>query len=326
MTYNLLKLKLVKKYPWIGKYLRTNWGFIPEELKETDYIFGLAGVNKKILMPSGDWSEFLPLPERQSGRIIETMACTCFSFLNVLEILFKKKYGLDKNFSDRFLAKMSGVSHSGNVQSRVMDTARNLGLIDEQDWSSNIDDFDWSEYYAPIPGEVQAKAKLFLNDWAINYEAVTPTILAMKEALKYAPLYVAGYAWYYSGGLYHSLGIPNHCFVIYNIEQAIAYKRAYDSYDPFTKKLASDYQVFYPKLITLNKVGESFNTSSILDLIRRGLKYIMRVQGNGEIYELNPEGLRYISPEEWNNINVQMASEQHKLVGITEDFYNNLLL
>lgn len=326
MNYNLLKIKLVKKFPVLGKWLSTNWGLLIEPLKEEDYVFGASPLDKKILQPDSNWGQFLPIPERQSGRYLETMACTCFSALNVLEILFKKKYGQDKNFSDRFLAKMSRVSYNGNTQSRVLDTIRKIGLVDEADYPSQMDDFNWNEYYKAIPQNIIDKALTFVNDWEVGYEAIMPTVTAMREALKYSPLYCAGYAWYNRGGLYYSLGSPNHCFIIYTIEQAITYKRAFDSYEPYLKKLAANYVIYYPKLITLNKRGEKYNVNEIRNLMNRGLLYIMRVLGNGEIYKLDGNKLTYVSPEEWNNINVRLSADQKKLIGINEEVYNKLLI
>jgi len=324
---NLLLLKLVAKYPKLNKIFKPSFGLIPEEVKETDYTLGVSPLSKKILQPNGDWTGFLPQDERQSGRSIETMACVTFSFLNVIEALFKRKYNLEVNFSDRFLAKASGTGANGNLQSRVADTARKIGLINESDYPSNIDDFSWDEFYKPLTQNLFDKAKGFLNEYEIGYEALSPTLAEMKEGLKYSPLWVAGSAWYRNGEFYVSFGNPNHCFVIYNIEQAIAYRKALDTYEPFRKTLASNFQVYYPKIITLNKKGEAFNFAEIVNLIRRGLKYVMRVQGAGEIYELSEtEGLKYISPEEWNNIAVQLSAEQKKLVGISDEFYQKLLV
>ncbi len=323
---NNLKRIIIKKYPKLQRYIRYNFGLIPEELKPEDYTLGASPLSKKILMPDGDWSLFLPAPERQSGRSLETMACTCFSALNIIEALFKRKFSLEKNFSDRFLAKMSGVSYNGNTQSRVLDTIRKDGLVDEADWPSNMDEFNWNEYYKIVPKEIQDKALTFVNDYEVGYEAIPPTLPAMREALKYSPLYVAGFAWSESGGIYYSYGNPNHAFVIYNIEQAQAFKKAFDSYSPWQKRLAPQYQVYYPKLIVLNKRGEAYNKTEIQNLIKRGFVYIMRVLAQGEIYRLDGDKLTYISPEEWNTLNVQMAAEQKKLVGISEEVFNKLLI
>lgn len=95
MNYNFLKKKIIDRFPIIGKYLHFNWGFIKEDLKAEDYTLGASPLIKGVLQPDGQWDEFLPSDERQSGRRIETMACTCFSCLNVIETLAKKK-GFDK--------------------------------------------------------------------------------------------------------------------------------------------------------------------------------------------------------------------------------------
>jgi DNA-binding transcriptional ArsR family regulator len=59
-------------------------------------------------------------------------------------------------------------------------------------------------------------------------------------------------------------------------------------------------------------------------LLDRGLKYVMRTQGKGEIYEIEPTRLRYIDIHEWNNINVKMTADQKKLVGISEELFQKL--
>lgn len=91
---NKLFLKLTIKYPFLNRFLPHNYGLIPEKLKEKDFVFGGLGLQKKVLSPNGQWLDVLPSEEKQQGRRVETMACTCFSLLNVLEMLAKKKaYG-----------------------------------------------------------------------------------------------------------------------------------------------------------------------------------------------------------------------------------------
>jgi hypothetical protein len=322
---NQWKLRLVKKYPRLNRILKANTGFIKEQLKETDYVLGGGQLNKKVLVPDGNWEPYLCGPERQSGRGVEPMDCVSVSLENVLEILFLKKFGIVKNFSDRFLAKISNTSMNGNSQSQVIEAARKKGLVDEEDWPSDLDNFSWSEFYKPIPSEVMSKATTFINDYEIGYEAVPVTIAAMREALKYSPLWTAGYAWSNANGVYQSYGQPNHAFVVYNIEQAVAFKWAFDSYQPWNKKLASQYQLYYPKLITISKRGEVYNISEIQNLLNRGFRWILRAQAEGEIYELSNEGLKYISSDDWNRLSVQLSAEGKKLVGVSEEFFNKLL-
>lgn len=324
-NFNQLKLKLINNYSWLNKYFKVNTGYIKEQLKPDDFVLGGGQLNKKILVENGDWEQWLPTAERQSGRGVETMACVTYSFLNVLETLFKKKYNIDINFSDRFLAKAANTSYNGNVQSRVVDTARKTGLVLESEYPSDLDNFSWNEYYKPLTQNLLMKAQTFLNEWEIGYEAVPPTLIAMREALKYSPLWAAGFAWSPIGDIYYSNGSPNHCFMIYNIEQAIAFKHAWDSYDPWHKKLASQYQVYYPKLITISKKGETFNVGQITNLINRGYSYIIRALGHGEVYRLKPDGLELLTAEEWTKIMTQFASNEKKVIGVNEEFYNSLL-
>ena len=327
MTINNLKKKIIDRWPKLQRWVKYNFGLIPEDLKPEDYIFGgLTSLTKKILQPSGQWLDFLPSEEKQQGRRVETMACTCFSCLNVLEMLAKKRDFGDWNKSDRFTAKLSGTSYNGNLQSRVLDSVRKVnGSVDESLWPANIDEFSWSEFYATVPKAIQDKGLIFVNDYEVGFEAVWSTANALKEALKYSPLYVAGFAWAESGGLYRSYGSANHAFTLVGYKDG-EYWLAFDSYFPYIKKLAWNYSICFPKVITLNKRGASYNANEIKNLMNRGLAYIMRVMAAGEIYKLDTDKLTYISPEEWNNLNVELSADQKKLVGVSEEFFNRLLI
>lgn len=229
------------------------------------------------------------------------------------------------NLSDRFLAKMSGVTPNGNSQSKVLDSLRKLhGAVPEEVWPSNIDEFSWNEFYSSIPQDIVDSGYKFVEEYEVGYEAVWSTPNALKAALQYSPLYVAGYAWSFSNGFYRS-GSPNHAFTLVGYVDGVCWF-AYDSYYPFIKKLAWDYKFFYPKVITLNKRGEVYNLMEIKNLINRGFRWILRAEGAGEIYELKEDGLKYISAECWNNLQVQLSADAKKLVGITEDLYNKLLV
>lgn len=326
MNLNQIKKKIIDKFPSLQRWVRYNYGFLQEKLKPEDYIFGgLTSLNKKILQPDGQWTDYLPTDERQSGRMIESMACTCFSLLNVIEMLAKRKGYGDWNKSDRFTAKLSGTGENGNLQNRVLDSVRkNNGSVDEEIWPSKINEFNWSQFYSLIPQDIQKKGMTFINDFELGYEAVWSTANALKEALKYSPLYIAGFAWSNNGGLYRSYGSPNHAFTLVGYVEG-QYWLAYDSYEPFLKKLAWDYKIYYPKVITLNRVGEKFNMGEIANLMKRGFQYIILPQKAGEIYELTSEGLKYISPDDWNTLAVQISADQKKLIGVSNEFYDKLI-
>ena len=161
--------------------------------KEKDYIAGDSPITliKQVLQPNGQWDDFLPPDEYQRQYDFDSMSCVSFSLNNVLEILYKRLFAAQPNFSDRFLAKMSGTTKYGNSLWNVVETARKKGEINEINWpwTPFIDTFE--EYFASIP---QGIINLGLG-WAlknqINYEWADVTDKEkIMEALKYSPCQV----------------------------------------------------------------------------------------------------------------------------------------
>lgn len=326
MTLNAIKFNLTKAFPALGKFIKVKYGLILEDLKPEDYLMGSEQIVKKKLREDGDWTPFTPEPERQSGRNIETMSCTIFGLWNVIETLARFHYGDKWNKSDRFNAKFAGVGRNGGTMANALESVRkNDGAVDQEEWPNGVDDFTWGEYFANIPTSIQDKAKQFLNDYEIKYEAVSPGNSFIREALKYSPLYVAGYAWYKAGARYYSAGTANHCFMLEGMTPEGHYL-ALDSYEPFHKVLDKSFAITYPKLLVLRKKTlTEFNEKLINELIAKGVKFIMRVLASGELYKLEKGRLVYITPEEWNKYNVQEMAKAKELMGVPEDFFNRLI-
>lgn len=166
------------------------------ELKLPDYNTGvLEGSGTKQLwaggtipyevrLESGDWRPFVPTLEKQKDPI-ETFACVTFSHNNALETQYKF-FGIDVNFSDRFLAKMSGTTQNGNWCDRVADTARTIGLVLESEWPNNPKAQSWDEYYKEIPQEIKNKAV----KQPIQYESISTDIATLKYHLKQSPIQI----------------------------------------------------------------------------------------------------------------------------------------
>lgn len=157
-------------------------------MSPTDYI---AGATSPIVYeernPSGNWIDSLPTFEKQWFTGFDTMACVSFSFNNSIEIQHKFLTGEEINLSDRALAKMSDTTTAGNYLHKVAETARLKGLILESLWSSVGNFQTWGEYYAPIPPEVMATARLY----PIAYEWITNiTRENLMYHLKHAPLQI----------------------------------------------------------------------------------------------------------------------------------------
>src|SRR3990167_1673984 len=125
--------------------------------KASDYYAGQLPY--EVVNPIGVWHDFEPTSEMQKDHDTDTMACVTFSALNILETQYYFLTGQRINFSDRFIAKVSGTTQQGNTCQAVLDAIRHYGLVLESDYPTPTD-FDWNEYYAPIPNEVFGKAIL----------------------------------------------------------------------------------------------------------------------------------------------------------------------
>lgn len=159
--------------------LEKNHGVIIEK-KPEDFAGGTLPY--EVLNPSGDWTPYLPKPENQFTHHVDSQACVTFSILNVIETQYKFKTGKDINFSDRFIAKMSGTTTQGNSVQNVCDAINKYGLVLEEEWPTDVE-FNWAQYYAPIPQSVLDKAKKY----PIQYEFHSPGDDLDKE-MKHVPL------------------------------------------------------------------------------------------------------------------------------------------
>lgn len=157
-----------------------NHGVIIEK-KPQDYVAGTLPY--EVLNPSGDWTAYLPSPEYQYTHHTDSQACVTFSILNVIETQYKFLTGRSINFSDRFIAKLSGTTQAGNSVQNVCDAIRKYGLVLEEEWPTDYE-FDWNQYYAEIPQEVINKAKKY----DIAYEFHSPASLELDKEMKHAPL------------------------------------------------------------------------------------------------------------------------------------------
>lgn len=222
--------------------MHENYGFIPSSVPLSAWRFGAQSTERKILSSVRDFTNFLPVFESQN-RGFETMSCVAHSALNCLEIIGKVKEGREDNWSDRFTAKMSGTTKTGNTFWAVAESIRkNNGLVQEGKWPFEGKTFE--EYMKPVPSELQKEGlKLLEDEVDISYEYVFPSPEKLWEALQFAPLQVSVRAWESpSNGVYRRTDkIQNHAVTLFKgeIEQ---YWYIYDHYSPEKiKKLSWDF-------------------------------------------------------------------------------------
>jgi len=112
-----------------------NYGLrIEAEARVKDWIFGGISAIEPVNLVEKGWSDYLPVKEVQRNKFFDSMACVTFSALNCLEILHKRLYEIEVNWSDRWMARVSGTTTKGNYLSTVADTIRKKGLILEEFW------------------------------------------------------------------------------------------------------------------------------------------------------------------------------------------------
>src|SRR3990167_250785 len=208
--------------------------------KASDYYAGQLPY--EVVNPIGVWYDFEPTPEMQKDHDTDTMACVTFSALNILETQYYFLTGQRINFSDRFIAKVSGTTQQGNTCQAVLDAIRHYGLVLESDYPTPTD-FDWNEYYAPIPNEVFGKAILKpINGVSpVSYEFGATDY---AKELKQAPLQML----IEKGNPYHAV-------------EMVSLTHQFNSYPPYHEPQKSIYTVVK---IILKGVPMS-NTKIILD-------------------------------------------------------------
>lgn len=233
---------------------------IEKELSPFDWIAGgVSAAEKVVLREDGNFSNFLPDVEYQSGTYFDTMACVTFSALNNLEILAKVLGIGGWNKSDRFTAKQSGTSKRGNYLSVVADSVRmNHGAVDEPVWPYPREQrepvFEWEDFYAAIPAEIQALGLEFVKEYKINWEWVP--VARVREMLKYGPMQVTVQAWPKANaqGLYENREAGrdyNHAVTLFNATDG--YFEIYDHYQKSTKRLVPTYKFGSALQFTLSK-------------------------------------------------------------------------
>jgi hypothetical protein len=253
-----------------------NFGYISEKIiNPKDYIFGgVSGIENQVLNPDADWFAWLPPLEVQNDDWGDTMSCVSFAMTNAVEVILKKKYGVDVNFSERALAKMSGTKRTGNTMSAVAETIRTQGLILEKHWPLDYANVNsWDEFYKEIPEDILIKGKRFLDEYDIKWEWVF-NHEKIDEALQYAPLVTAVYAYpdIKDGVFQPSERWPNHNMLLYDVDNQNGVFRFYDNYKNSWKAYSKDYKLGAIIKFSINKKEEimpkyTFNNNTLLQLV-----------------------------------------------------------
>lgn len=212
----------------------------------------------------GTWRDSLPVYENQTTKIgEETSGCTIWGWLNAFEIFVKGVYGIEPNYSERFvylilfLAKKIS-PQKGTDPLNTINTILEDGLVDDKDMpmTRTLEEFlDTSD----LTGSLRAKGQNWLvkNELLIdelwnekdpfkrrpaNYKEI------LKENLKRCPIPMSVSAWHEVDGVYVSDqgSVNNHFCVGFEMIDYKQYKDCvvvFDTYDHSIKILHPDHNI-----------------------------------------------------------------------------------
>jgi len=241
------------------------YGLILEPISGEDYVLGGYRLPVQIIQEDGQWDEFLPKTEIQHKNGFDTYGCVPFGTLNCIETLYKKKYGEEPNYSERFIGVMAENKPLGNTPKKVAQTIHGVsGLIDDDllDFHDLIS--SWEAFYSPKPMDdyYLDKGKEWLKNYDFKYEWVfkegDEKRTKLIKALKFSPVGVSVYAWVQTGDYYTKPkgSRDNHWTMLYGYEEG-KYWKIFDSYDNTHKKLAWNFFFGYAMRYHLEKKPET---------------------------------------------------------------------
>lgn len=191
--------------------------------KDSDYIAGVLPYFVRVL--DGNWTPWIPQGEKQYNKAADSMSCVSFAETSSIETQEKFLTGFAPNYSDRWVAKVSGTTREGNYLWKVADTIKEYGLVWEEHYPQPIAPWTFDEWMSDIPPELLARLKQKGQEWkwwwTIQYEWVNlhtnPTENILK-ALRQCPVIMI---------------IPGHAVeAIYKPADLVTYL---DTYEPYIK-------------------------------------------------------------------------------------------
>jgi len=256
-----------------------NYGFNePEEIEDKEWKLGRAG---KLYQPNGDWTKYLPKEEFQiTKKGAETAGCTIWGTLNAKEILLKRIFNKEYNFSDRFNYNVAGLDLGGHDPHDSAQSIRHNRVIDEE-LLPMTDTYEEFIKPRPMTDELLNQASLFPYElvhwwiWTKNDKLTKDQRTALiRDSLKYSPICASVTAWRKKNGVYVDDGRPNtHWCVIFG-EDKKGWK-VFDSYDQTIKILSFDHNIRYAKGYDI--IEKPAVRKVLMDKIKDLLKAIIKI-------------------------------------------------
>jgi len=232
-----------------------DYGFIEPTIDATHYVLGgstkLTTDSKDALQPDGQWDAFLPIYEPQAENF-ETYGCTVWGTQNCIETLYRRCFGVEPNYSERFTYILAAIRPKGSDPHHVAEVIRHEGLV-------NADVLPVTETYEefiepdPMPGSLLARGQnwlvhhSFMHDWVIEGPtAPGEQMRRIKHALSFSPVGISVTAWHEVDGVYVDDGAPNNHWCMCYGWTGRGWK-VFDSYDHSHKIIAFDHRISFAK-------------------------------------------------------------------------------
>jgi len=282
-------------------------GFSPDleeqHIEETDWIFGTSSPPCIALIPEEERLKYLPIGEVQRGRD-DFMDCATRGPINIAEAKFTFLYRLNLltaeekewfdrwgyvvwrgglpwiEFSDRYIAILSGTTKFGNSMKAPIDAIHSYGLIPKSMLPASPD-MTLAEYLdrTKVTRAMEELGKHFQSRFTIYYDKVIDFDTTGDMEVN------AGHAWPSpKNGIYPRNDGPfNHVWANIMKPRYTVYDNYIDSVDgDFIKRLAKDYRLVdhgYRLFIKRNevKVSRSYLDQLISALFRGDLSEVWRL-------------------------------------------------
>lgn len=220
------------------------YGFLFDEPSPEHWVFGASKIPMEVLVPGGDWRPYILKHHYQNLNGLEPYACVIFTLLAGLEMLIYKKYGIERDYSRRFLAIIVDTRNGGTTFEKAFEALRKKGVVMNEllPFDGLIDTLD--KFFSPVPDSLRELAKEFNEEWDFNHDFVIPNEISITSALECSPVPMSFAAWHVNdkGRYYRPTGMrDNHAILLVN--QSIGeYRQIKDSYpdeneDPGLKEL-----------------------------------------------------------------------------------------
>lgn len=258
-------------YSWsCNKCKMKTYGFIKGNIIEEDYIFGGSQVEREVLQANGQWFDFLPEYEPQSTDEFETDGCTIYGTENAIEMIMKRKFGINANYSERYIYNLIPIRPPGGSPQVVAEIIRKGGLIEQADLPM-VDTFEQYCTPEPMSEKLIKSGQEWLKKYELKHDYLWKTDITiaeqhkiLKDALQYSPVGISVSAWNLGpDDTYVDNGEPNNHWCVcfgYEVKDKRFYPLVFDSYDHSIKTLDPNHHIeiaksYYITPVTTKKKG-----------------------------------------------------------------------